>query len=278
MEKFSVILPVYKDEENAEKIINSLKKESIPELEEVIAIVDESSIISEWSKLTVIENRKRVGKSKAINQGLEECKTDLVVLLSSDIDIKPSTVKMLAKETSRNDGITSPKIQSFPEKSESAEITETIWQLHHHVSNIEPKLGEAIAFRPDRKIPEDTVADEEYIASRNQKKNYIKSEKVFNYPPSSLKELYKQRRRVFCGHLKLAREEQYYPPTMRITILLYSLKSYLLNGGKTRNLLKAALIEVFARLEAFLWEIRGRTKTKWSHIETTYPIEKNLSN
>lgn len=275
MENFSVILPIYRDKTNAEKIIHSLKDKSIPELKKVITIVDEDSIEIDWDQLHVIENPVRVGKSRAINQGLEKCDTDTAVLLSSDIEIAPSTVRKLAEKTSKTGGTTSPRISSLPANSESARLTETIWRLHHHISKMEPKLGEAVAFKPNGKIPEDAVADEEYIASTHGKKNYIETEKVYNSPPSSLKQLYKQRRRVFCGHLKLAREEKYLPPTMKSFLLVRSIKDYLLAGGGVSQLMKAGSIEIFARSEAILWEIFGKTQIKWSYIQTL-PLKENV--
>lgn len=275
MEKFSVILPIYRDKANAEKIISSLEEAQISELDKIVAIVDEDSIDYNWEKLRVVENTERVGKPRAINQGLEFCETETKVLLSSDISIKPSTVRKLAEETQKNGGVTSIRIQTFSNGSTPSRIAETIWRLHHHISELEPKMGEAIAFNLEDKIPEDTVADEEYIASQFQEKKYIRSENYFNYPPSSLKQLYKQRRRVFCGHLKLAREEGYYTPTMKLRYLIYSIKNYLLHGGSASNLVKAGVIEIFARSEALAWDILGKTKTKWSYIQTS-PLKETL--
>lgn len=110
-----------------------------------------------------------------------------------------------------------------------------MWSLHHYISKIDPKAGEIIAFKNNRQtkispIPEKVIADEEYIAARikdqNYKLKYSPKAKVFNFGPSEISKLYKQRKRVYIGHLDLLNNLGYHSPSNKLQNTLKSIFKY----------------------------------------------------
>ncbi len=267
MEDFSVIMPVYRDVESAVDTVERFISADIPELREFVVVVDEEDIELDWDRAIIVKNGRRVGKSRAVNQGLGVSTAPVKVLISSDIVIEPSTVREMASRV-EDGGLVVPRIVPEQDGSIASRVAETVWQLHHHVSSISPTAGEAIAFSKELSLPEKTVADEEYISSKMGERTYLEDEKVHNQPPSSLKQLYLQRRRIFMGHLALQRNEGYVPPTNSFPLLLAGLKSYLCEGGEKGMLARASLIELFARSEGFLRFLLGGMPWKWKTINT----------
>ncbi|MFB6146027.1 MAG: glycosyltransferase family 2 protein [Candidatus Nanohaloarchaea archaeon] len=274
MEDFSIIMPVFKESDNARLLLKRFQDNDCEDLKEVVTVIDGEKLESDWSKAHIIENSERLGKAQAINQGLEAIDTDVVILLSSDIDISFSTVKRMVEEISGGADLVVPRIEPMDGDQPSLSIEDTIWKLHHYISLEEPKAGEALGFRPGVYLPKDTVTDEEYIASNVEEKHYLADELIFNRPPASLKQLYLRRRRIFNGHLQLMRTRNYSAPTNRAPLLLNAAKRYLLDGGKPDKLAKLVLLETFARSEGFIRALIGHRPWKWKKVATVPGVDR----
>lgn len=267
MEDFSIITPVLNDKDNLLRLADRLEGE-LDNLDKFIAVIDEKDVDLEWDKARVLHNEERVGKAHAVNQGLKVNNSSIIVLLSSDIELEAETLHKMVEAVSAGADLAVPRITTKEKESTAAKIYETIWSLHHHVSLQTPKAGEAIAFRPEKHIPENLVVDEEFISSGRPKKQYISSGKAVNFPPASLKQLYIQRRRIFSGHLHLQREREYISPTNNPVLLLRAIRNHLNENDNPDEFLKAAVIEFFARLEGFLWAVTGTRPWKWQTVKT----------
>lgn len=269
MEKYSIIMPVYKKKSQAKRIISRFRSAEIEELTDFNIVIDEEDLETDWDKCQIIKNKKRVGKPKAINQGLKASQEDIKILISCDIDIDPSTATKMAREISDDYDLVVPRIEPKTDEKTCSKIAQTIWKLHHYISVINPKAGEAIGFRGVPDIPEETVADEEYISSQKNRKKYLSSEIIYNQPPRSLKQLYFQRRRIFTGHLDLQRKRKYVSPTNNVSTLLRVVVTHLNTGGNPDILLKAAILEFFARIDGFLRALMFQIPWKWKIVDTT---------
>jgi glycosyltransferase involved in cell wall biosynthesis len=268
MENFSVIIPVYRDCEEATQTISSLKDADITGLEEVVLVVDGDSLETDWEKATVIENPDRQGKARAVNQALQQVDNSIVVLASADVSTDPATYSKLAGKVSEEGGVAAPRVRTREGDSRSAKLADVIWRLHHHVSRRAAKVGEMVAFRSEEMLPEDSVADEEYLSSTAENRHYLPGAEVVNSPPDSLKQLYVQRRRIFAGHLKLQRTTGHRAPTNEPVNLVLAVRDYLLEGGSVLDLALAGLLESFARLEGLTWAVLGKEKSKWKRVKT----------
>lgn len=268
MEKFSILLPVYRTESDAEDILQELLSEEVEDLEKIIVVVDEGKIETEDPKIELIRNEKRVGKSKAITQALSVSKTDLNVLLSSDIVISLETVLKMVRKTSK-DTVVTPRIKPLDSGTKASRIADQIWEYHRRLSREQPKVGEAIAFKGIDSIPEETIADEEFISSKTENSVYLEDCLVYNKPPSSVKQLYKQRRRVFTGHLQLIRSNRYVAPSTKIHKLTRIVKRDIRRNSNYVTVLQTVLLEFAARADAVLRTLLGRKSYKWDRIQTS---------
>lgn len=100
-QKISVIIPNY----NGEEIL----KKNLPEVVKyctncVIIIVDDASndnsvsyVKDNFKSVRVLENKKNVGFAQAVNRGVEQAKSELVVLLNSDVLPKKDFIKPALK-------------------------------------------------------------------------------------------------------------------------------------------------------------------------------------
>ncbi|MFB6190593.1 MAG: glycosyltransferase family 2 protein [Candidatus Nanohaloarchaea archaeon] len=268
MESFSVIIPVYRDREQAVETVSRLERAEPPGLEEVVLVVDGDSLELDWERATVIENPERQGKARAVNQALQQIDNPVAVLASADVSTEPETFSRLARKVSEEGGVAAPMVRSREGDSRSAKLADVIWRLHHYVSRRFPKVGEMVAFRSERVLPEDSVADEEYLSSAAETRHYLPDTEVVNSPPASLKQLYVQRRRIFAGHLQLQRSTGHTAPTNEPLNLVLAVRDYLLEGGSVFDLGRAGLLEFFARLEGLVWAVLGKEKSKWKRVKT----------
>jgi len=171
---------------------------------------DRTNQIARSLKIMVIEEEKRRGKAVAINKFLKCAKTPLVVVCSADVMPRKNLLeKMHGHFSEEETGIVScrpvPRQKGF-----FGRINTLLWQLHHQTSLKKPKFGELIMFRNIiTRIPK-TAVDEEEIAGMIMRKGfkakYEPGAVVFNNGPENMRDFIRQRRRIFAGHLKLAKK------------------------------------------------------------------------
>jgi hypothetical protein len=154
-----------------------------------------------------------------------------------------------------------------------------MWEIHHKIALIEPKLGELVAFRNFVKsIPPDTAVDEASIESIVKKAGYqlryVPEAIVFNKGPENIKDFIKQRRRIAAGHKQLDIKNSYKVSTqspMRILGILFTMRSW--KAGEIIWILGAIGLEIISRIlglldvyirgkNPFIWDIASSTK-KW---------------
>ena len=102
-----------------------------------------------------------------------------------------------------------------------------LWEMHHQLSLIHPKLGELIAFRNiGVTIPECQSTDEDYIRMSIERNGfsvvYAPEAVVMNRGPGTLSDLWKQRVRVNIGESYLKARYGYTVPTWEMQYLFPS--------------------------------------------------------
>ena len=95
----TVVVPVWNGRELLEKLLGSLRAQSMPAAE--ILIVDNGS--SDGSAEAGARNGARVirlssnlGFARAVNRGIHECRTDLVAVMNNDVEAAPDWLALLA--------------------------------------------------------------------------------------------------------------------------------------------------------------------------------------
>lgn len=90
MQKISCLIPAYNEEEQIERILNTLNSLIGSVLQEVIVIDDFSSdntkqIVKRFQNVVLVEHTKNEGKSKAIADGIEKATGGYILMLDGDL-------------------------------------------------------------------------------------------------------------------------------------------------------------------------------------------------
>ncbi|MDY6761481.1 MAG: glycosyltransferase [Candidatus Nanohaloarchaea archaeon] len=282
MNTYSVLIPVHNESDTIGDILDSVMESETPELfaqEDVVVVASGCTdstieIVRGYDEVTLIEEESRNGKSAAIREGLEKISSDIVVLSSGDLRWEDGTLDALL-EPFRDEAVgvaTSRPIPNDDISGVTRLYNQSVWDIHHYLSKRQPKAGELIAFRNViRNIPEKCVADEEYIAQsleQEYEKVYAMDAVVQNFPPDSFAQLYRQRRRVFLGHLDLLSKEGYCAPSVRNGLLFRSLWEYMRKEGYDWRLALVAGVELICRGDAVLrYLVNGEKPYIWEQVE-----------
>ncbi len=137
----------------------------------------------------------------------------------------------------------------------AARLSRVLWQVHHEMATKTPKLGEVIAVRAvhvHRELPSNVHCDEllleALVTSDQARLRYVPSARVINFPPSTVGELFQQRRRIACQHLAARRCLGYRPASSRVGLLCAVLRDAILSRPRDLPVIAAlCAIEAAAR-------------------------------
>jgi len=283
--EFSVIVPAYR-EENINKVLGLLLKQNLPhniKLNKIFLVAAgyEKCHFIKSKKIVIIKEKIRKGKPTAINAALERIETEIIVLQSGDVLTDKNTIRKLL-EPFKDVSIAMTTGRPIPlndKKKIVGFLVHFIWLLHHLVSLQMPKAGEIVAFRNIlEKIPRRLVADESYlecIVHKSKKKiKYVPSAVVFNRGPKNVSYFFKQRVRVYIGHLHIKEKFNYSVSTMNIFRIFKAVMKYfeIKSVSNIKEVFWIALaleLEIFARMTACLqYYFLNRLPYKWEKIET----------
>lgn len=238
----AICIPAYNEGKNIRKILDGLAVQQTEKIviNKIVVIssgsTDETeSIVQEYcdkyDNFFLITQDERRGKASAINAFLRECTDEIVVIESADTIPHAKTIENLCKPFLRDKqiGMTggAPIPLNDPETF-LGYIIHAWWWFHRNI----PRFGEIIAYRNviDHLSPT-TAVDEAYIQAKLVQLGYkivhIDEAIVTNKGPETVKDLIKQRRRIFNGHSRLHSEEKVKIDNMTgssIKLLLFNYK------------------------------------------------------
>ena len=225
--KCSIGVFAFNEVANISKLLDSLLTQQLNriEIEEIIVVSTESidgtdKIVSDYCKknsmIKLLCEPERRGKSASINNFLDHAKSDILVIESADTIPAPDTIeKMVEPFFNEKIGMTGgrPTPVNDPVTFIGYSVN-LLWNLHHEMALISPKLGEMVAFRRVfDKIPSDSAVDEASIEAIMHDKGlqlqYIPDAIVYNKGPENISDFIKQRRRIETGHLWLKKTQDY---------------------------------------------------------------------
>lgn len=167
-------------------------------------------------RIALLRQTERRGKASAINVFLALARGDIVIVSSGDILPESDAIaKLVAPFADPSTGMTGGR--PVPVNRDDTFIgyaVHLMWQLHHHIAQESPKLGEMVAFRNIiRSIPEDTAVDEAVlealIVGAGYELRYVQDAIIHNKGPETLADFIRQRRRIAAGHMHLSRTKGY---------------------------------------------------------------------
>jgi cellulose synthase/poly-beta-1,6-N-acetylglucosamine synthase-like glycosyltransferase len=234
-------------------------------------------------RIRLLAQERREGKMSAINLFLQNAQYGVVVIINADVLPQETCIeRLVAPFADPTVGITDERpvaINSMDDLPGFA--AHLLWEMHHHISLTEPKMGELIAYRkfPEIKISPDTVDDEgiveELVHRKGMHKVYVPEAVLYLRGPTTVRDFVKRRRNIFAGHLQLRSRTSYTPSTFSTLALVRKLWTPIMGmiDGSPVRLLRVAgvvLMEVWARiLGAYDFYVAKRDHRIWEPAETS---------
>jgi poly-beta-1,6-N-acetyl-D-glucosamine synthase len=287
----SIGVMIFNEEGNIRELLDNVIHQTVNKYIYEIIVVSSGStdksndIVEKFCKtdkrIKLITERKRKGKSHAVNIFLAQAKQMILVLVSADVILKRDTLEKLIKPLEENEiGIVgSHPIPTNDPYTFFGYTSHLLWRLHHEISLTKPKMGEMISFRKVfHKIPALSAVDEVNIESvirgQGYKAKYAPDAIIYNKGPENLKEFISSRRRIFYGHLATKYEYSYEVSTLNsLSIFLLLFKNF---KPTWRNIIWLPIIiclEAYSRFRGFLdYKYNLKKHTIWDVTPSTKKI------
>ncbi len=225
-------------------------------------------------------------KVAAINTYLSERHPDVdaVCLCSADLLVTREVVERLVQcfLINRDVGMCGGRPEptnghgTFP-----GEATRFLWHMHHRVAVEAPKLGELIMVRAGivKRLPQESAVDEasleQMVCQAGYRLAYVPEAVVHNHGPETVRDFFRQRRRIAAGHYWLRDVSGYSVSTMNVGRLVRLTLGELSLSHPRRTLYALGTIgaEVLSRGLGWIDFRTNRNKhTIWKVSETTKSV------
>lgn len=290
----SIGIIVYNEAQNIGTLLERVTSESYPDVEinEIIVVSSASTdgtdeIVEYYEKhdtrVRLITEKERKGKSSAINVFLKNSKNELLIIESGDtIPAKGTIRKLILPFNDPKVGMTGGR--PVPVNSSitfSGYAVNLLWKLHHKMALKSPKLGEMIAFRKVfTAIPPESAVDEASIEAEINKqqlsKIYISDAIIHNKGPEELSGFIKQRKRIETGHLWLIKKHDYQVISQKKSVLLSLMLEEIMEHPKDiLKIFSVMLFESYSRLLGRIdFYIKRKNPFAWEIIDSTKDLKK----
>ncbi len=288
MPTVSIGVCAYNEERNISACLDSIMRQSAEFPVEEILIISSGSIdgtddiVRQFEKrdrrFRLVQQGRREGKNSAINEFLKQAKGDILVLVNADNQLDEGSLQNLLKPfEDETVGVSGGHPVPVNDKgSVTGFAVHMLWDMHHRISLIYPKIGELMAFRRlDKALPTTSQSDEDLIRRELEKKGlrsvYAAEAIVFNKGPTTLADFWIQRTRVNIGEKYLKRWFNYQVPTWNRRLLFAALLGFL--GANARHPLKftiAMTLEALARAYSSLYVFLDKgDPAVWAQVPST---------
>jgi biofilm PGA synthesis N-glycosyltransferase PgaC len=207
-------------------------------------------------RINLLIQKERMGKSSAVNLFLKHAKAKIVVCAGAH------------------------PIPSDSQDRFFGFAAHLLWELHHQVALMSPKMGEMVAYRKIfERIPYASAVDEAtvepLIVGQEYLLKYIPGAIVLNKGTENLTEFIKQRRRIYSGHLSLKKIQGYQVSTLGFgKTLIAWVKVFKPDFKYIFWSPMVAFLEMTARiLGTYDYHFQKNKHTIWERVEST----KNLN-
>ena len=221
----------------------------------------------------------REGKNSAINLILKEKGTEIVVLLNADniLGSPDSLNRLIEPFSDPKVGMVGGHPVPVNDRDTVADFTShLVWTMHHHVSQMSPKIGELMAFRDiGMKLPSESGSDEDRLKVDLETSGYstvcAPCAVVFNRGPETIRDFFRQRVRVNVGEIHVTKDYDYRVPThdyrKLYVAMLESIKDV---GYHSFKLIATVLLEIATRIYAHVYVISDKGDINvWKQVEST---------
>ncbi len=297
--KCDIGIMAYNEEANIARTLEAVLKQTGPSIHihEVIVVASGCTdrtvpIVCEMAlkepRIRLCVQEKREGKASAINLFLKQATSPVVVLIGADVIPETSAIEQLCSPfKDATIGMVGGRPVPINDPATfMGHAVHLLWRLHDNVARITPKLGEVIAFRNVISgIPTDSAVDEisiqALISQLDYKLIYRPECVVFNKGPMTVRDFLKQRRRIYAGHLKVLKQQNYEASTMKVGPIFRQLiasRHFALNTPKKATWTFGTMaLEGYSRLQGYYDYRRKRDHHIWSAVASTKDLEAGQS-
>lgn len=292
MNTVTVGVCAYNEERNIQRCLDSILVQERPGegLLEVIVVCSgctdrTEGIVIEYSakdpRVRLISQPTREGKNSAVNLLLANAEGDVLVLVNADNTLEPGSLRNLTRpfEDPQVGMVGGHPIPVNSRDSVTGFAVHMLWDMHHRLSLVYPKVGELVAFRlPQPPLPTNMQSDEDIIRMNQERKGlrtvYATDAIVRNKGPTTVWDFIKQRTRVNIGEKYMKKVYDYDIPTWNINFLMTSFSSFMRDNRRHLGKMMAAMaLEGYARTYATLYVLLDRGDQKvWSQVSSTKDV------
>lgn len=285
----SLGIMAYNEEKNIRQLLQSLQHQQLAtvRIREIIVVSSGSTdqtekIVQEATRaqphLRLITQAKREGKASAVNLFLREATSSVIVLVSADLRLEPTTLETLVAPLADAEiGLTGAHpIPINDRQTFLGFAAHLLWELHHQIAVTTPKMGEMIAFRKIfEKIPTLSAVDEAniepLIRGQGYRSVYVSEAIIWNKGPTTLRQFIAGRRRIYAGHLATKYDYSYQVATLSPLRIGWLLIRHWPRGRWTLLWTPAVvLLEAYARWLGWLdYRVHHRSHTIWEVTTTS---------
>jgi biofilm PGA synthesis N-glycosyltransferase PgaC len=285
----SVGIMAYNEEANIAAAIEAVLEHPLVagELTELIVVASgctdrTSEIVSAIarvdSRVHLIEQERREGKASAINVFIAAAQSPVLVMVGADVLVEDGTIARLLRhfENPSTGMVGGHPIPVNDEGTLLGHAVHLLWRLHDQLAQESPKLGEIVAFRnivPS--IPVDTPVDEisiqALVTQLGYELVYEPEAVVYNRGPATIGDYLRQRRRIYAGHLRIRKQQQYAASTMSVgRVVRVLLRSHSFSTPRTACwTLATVALEALARALGYYDYLRRQPHHIWESVATT---------
>lgn len=294
MTPISIGVCAYNEEKNILHTLESIISQRLDgfELSEVIVVSSGSTdrtdkIVRDFAlidpRIILMPQAKREGKNSAVNLFISSAVSDVLVLVNADNTLPDGSLQKLLEP------LRDPKIGIVGGHPVPVNSKDTIpgfavhmlWDMHHRLSLIYPKIGELVAFRKsDVALPTNMQSDEDIIRMDLERKGfrpaYAPDAIVFNKGPTTIRDFLKQRTRVNIGERYMKNTYDYGIPTQDPSLVIAAFTSFLKDNRSHLAMMTAAMaLEAAARMYAMIYVAMDKgDKTVWNQVSSTKDVAK----
>jgi poly-beta-1,6-N-acetyl-D-glucosamine synthase len=237
-------------------------------------------------RVRLIKEPARTGKAAALALGLKDVVGDVVLIAGSDTSPATGALSEAVRPFSdpKVSLVCTRPVPLDNSNSFAVRLARTMWEIHHAVSLMTPKPGEAFAIRNRGfNIPADVQDDDTYLGTVSvlpgTKSVYAEKSVFFNRVPTTVPDFLRQRWRINRQQLGLTQSSGIVTATWRPQFLAGALERYLrehprslsyvvvLAGAEGLVKLGALVTGVFVRKPLVQWA--PIQSTKQSIVSTT---------
>ncbi len=207
----------YNEAANIERLLRILLDRDGQTFDELIVVSSGSTdgtdaivraVAADAPKVCLISEADRGGKARAVNAVLGRARGDIVLLIDADcLPVEGALARLLAHFDDPSTGGTGARnVVTNAGEGVVAHLGSLLWELHHEVNLRGAVLGgDIVAFRRlVEAIAPGTVNDdyaiEAALKERGFRIEYEPQARVLMRAPTSLRDLLRQRRRIYAGY------------------------------------------------------------------------------